>query len=503
MLFVSYASQDRAAIDNLLTGLRRAHEQVWVDEELGGGEAWWRTILEQIRGCEVFISALSNNSLASKPCQAELRYAEALQRPILPVQVGPVDSVRVTPLAATQILDYRNPTKPAGIQLIAAVQKLQAQVGPLPSPLPSEPEVPFAYLMRLATKLASPELSRHQQVELVSQLKARLDEDGNDPAVRRDIARLLCMLRDRPDVTWRTRTDIESVLAWIDAQSSTPSAGPVAPPSSGPQPVVAPPPFSGPQPVVVPPPGPNVEPADTAGAGGARRSRTRWLIGGGAGLAVLVAIVLTVVLARPGPPPGPLDSILLSEAEINTIMGASDMKTVEGQGALKQSSGSLAEVSPRECMGALYPTLDQTYQGSGVQDVTWKVLEKPGLLKRAGDGNHYFVDQGVAAFPQNTDRARAFVQASANQWKACTGQTVTVTYTDNSKYTWTVGNLTGEAPNITQSYTQAGGHGYACQRVLSAVSNIVIDVKACGDHITDEASRIVNKIAAGVTHPAF
>ena len=144
MLFVSYASQDRTAIDILLTGLRRVHEQVWVDEELGGGEAWWRTILEQIRGCEVFISALSNNSLASKPCQAELRYAEALQRPILPVQVGPVDSVRVTPLAETQILDYRNPTKRAGIQLIAAVQKLQAQVGPLPSPLPSEPEVPFA-----------------------------------------------------------------------------------------------------------------------------------------------------------------------------------------------------------------------------------------------------------------------------------------------------------------------------------------------------------------------
>src|ERR1700741_1844580 len=165
MLFVSYASQDRAAIDNLLTALQRAHE-VWLDEDLGGGEAWWRTILEQIRGCEVFIIAVSNNSLASKPCQAELRYAEALQRPILPVQVGPVESVRVTPLAATQILDYRKPTKRAGVQLIEAVQELQAQRGPLPSPLPSEPEVPFAYLMRLASSLARPELSRHQQLEL-------------------------------------------------------------------------------------------------------------------------------------------------------------------------------------------------------------------------------------------------------------------------------------------------------------------------------------------------
>jgi PknH-like extracellular domain/TIR domain len=255
-----------------------------------------------------------------------------------------------------------------------------------------------------------------------------------------------------------------------------------------------------------------------AGAGKARRSRTGWLITGGVGSTVVVATVIAVLLAPAGPPAGPpmgtgssasatrpLDSILLSDADINTIMGASDMQTVEGQGALKPSSGQLAEVSPPECMGALYPTFEQTYHGSGVEDATWKVLEDPpGDLARAGDGNHHFVDQGVAAFPQNTDRALAFVQASANHWKACTEQTVTVKYTDNQKYTWTVGNLPGDAPTITQSFTQEGGHGYACQRVLSAVSNSVIDVKACGDHITDEATRIANKIAANVPHaPRF
>ena len=81
-LFVSYSSQDRSAIDPLTTALRRARQQVWFDDELGGGEAWWKEILEQIRSCEVFIVALSNRLLESKPCQAELRYAQALQRPI-------------------------------------------------------------------------------------------------------------------------------------------------------------------------------------------------------------------------------------------------------------------------------------------------------------------------------------------------------------------------------------------------------------------------------------
>src|SRR3974390_2286254 len=205
-LFVSHSSQDKAAIGNLLTALRAADQQVWLDEELGGGEAWWRTILEEIRGCEVFIFALSNNSLASKLCRDEMRYAEALQRPILPVQIGPVYSVRVTPIGAMQIIDYRNPKVDTGIQLIEAVHESRGKLPPLPSPLPDEPPVPFAYLMRLGRTLADLELSPHQQAELVSELKAGLDEDGNDPAARRDIARLLSMLRDRPDVTYHTRT---------------------------------------------------------------------------------------------------------------------------------------------------------------------------------------------------------------------------------------------------------------------------------------------------------
>jgi serine/threonine kinase PknH len=89
-----------ALIEPLATALRRARQQLWFDEDLGGGEAWWNEILEQIRSCEVFIVALSNHSLESKPCHAEWKYAQALQRPILPVRIGPVDSMRANPLAA-------------------------------------------------------------------------------------------------------------------------------------------------------------------------------------------------------------------------------------------------------------------------------------------------------------------------------------------------------------------------------------------------------------------
>ena len=80
-VFVSYSSRDRDAVKSLTQDLQDADEQVWMDQRLAGGDAWWRAILEQIRGCDVFIFALSQNSIDSKPCQAELQYAQALGLP--------------------------------------------------------------------------------------------------------------------------------------------------------------------------------------------------------------------------------------------------------------------------------------------------------------------------------------------------------------------------------------------------------------------------------------
>ncbi len=219
-VFVSYSSRDKDAVKSLSQDLQDAGEQVWLDQRLGGGDAWWRAILEQIRGCEVFVFALSQNSIQSKPCQAELRYAQDLGLPILPVQVGLVDSMQLNPLATVQTLDYRNPTPKAGMQVITALNRARAQRQPLPSPLPGEPLVPFEYLIRLYHTISSPNyLSPPEQAALVAQLQLGLREDGEHDAARKDIAMLLNKLRDREDVTYRTRTEVDTVLAAIDSDS--------------------------------------------------------------------------------------------------------------------------------------------------------------------------------------------------------------------------------------------------------------------------------------------
>ena len=223
-VFISYSPRDRELLNDLLAALHQAHEQVWLDEELGGGEAWWREILEQIRDCDVLIVALSKHWLESKPCQAELSYAQALDKQILPVQVGPLDSMRVNPLAATQIVDYQSPTIDTGIELITAVHAARSGIKPLPDPPPEEPPMPFAYLMRLAANILAPQLTAQQQSAFLAELRAGLEEDGNDAFVRRDIIQLLCKLRDHPDVTYRNRTEVESLLKTLDRSPEPPHA---------------------------------------------------------------------------------------------------------------------------------------------------------------------------------------------------------------------------------------------------------------------------------------
>jgi serine/threonine kinase PknH len=92
-VFISYSSRDREAVESIVRALQKARELVWLDREIGPGEQWWHEILGQIRECQVFIAALSENWEHSRACRAELEYAQALGAPIIPVQIGPLKSM--------------------------------------------------------------------------------------------------------------------------------------------------------------------------------------------------------------------------------------------------------------------------------------------------------------------------------------------------------------------------------------------------------------------------
>ena len=168
-VFLSYSSRDRGRVDNLLSALRRAHADVWFDEELGGGDAWWQMILERIRGCDVFVFAMTDDSLKSRPCLAELAMPGARQtRPTDTDRSGP-EPAADTP-AAVETIDFETPTVDSGIRLVTAVQEAAQRSASLPVPLPEEPPVPFAYLMRLAASVTGTDLDPQRQVQLLAEL---------------------------------------------------------------------------------------------------------------------------------------------------------------------------------------------------------------------------------------------------------------------------------------------------------------------------------------------
>jgi serine/threonine kinase PknH len=548
-IFISYSSQDRSAIDNLLAALHKTKKPVWLDEELAGGEAWWRVILDQIRSCEIFLVAVSNHSLDSKPCQAELRYAQALKRPILPVQIGPIDSMRANPLAAVQLIDYRNPTVETGIQLVTAVHDLWEKRPELPSPLPEEPPVPFEYLLRLASALEDSDLSVQQQTQLLNELKSALEEDGQDPAVRRDITRLLVVLRNRGDVAWKTRTEVDKLLTSIGApvaegakeQASTtetggPARAPTVQPSqpiiqAGPQPNVRttqpsfqpnhpafptppswasqtpPPPArpgppSGPMPLMgqhYPPPpgggGPYAQPA--------KRRRKRWVIAGASAVGVAAAVVVAWLIIPPPPPPPPpppklvpldqshLDSILLTAGQVNSIMDATTMQSFKiGHQLVDTPFG--AALANQDCRGALVPGQTPIYQPSGYSGVSFQAVEDP------TQNPEHVVVQAAVVF-SSIDLAQAFMKTSQAKWQSCAGKVVADNQNGKAPSGWAFGDLTGSDTKITQLDTQEGQSGWQCQRALDREANLVVDVSACGYHISDQADRIATKMTANAT----
>jgi tetratricopeptide (TPR) repeat protein len=211
-VFISYSRHDEAAVRSLTEDLKRGHVQVWLDEELRGGLAWWTPILREIRQCTVFLLALSNESLVSKPCRAECGYARDLGLPILPVQIGSVSSYRADPIFATQVVDYRKPTPATGLELMSALQECVAHRQAPPHPLPDPPPIPYEYLQLLGGSIHdSAELASRVQTEILFELMGALD-DEDDETVVEDIRQLLRALRRRRDVTYPIACQIDSHL---------------------------------------------------------------------------------------------------------------------------------------------------------------------------------------------------------------------------------------------------------------------------------------------------
>jgi len=209
-VFVSYSRANQSVIQTLIDDLTVLGNSVWHDKTLTGGQRWWDEILHNIRLSEVFVFAVSPDSLESEACQRELNYAKSLGKVVLPVLVkeGVNVSLLPHPLDEIQVADYCTQDKKSAFVVINAINSLP-QSAPLPDPLPEPPPVPVSYLNTLKEQIQTSEpLGFKEQIAIVFDLKASLN-NGRSPQEIRD---LLVLLKHRDDLLAKTATEIDTAL---------------------------------------------------------------------------------------------------------------------------------------------------------------------------------------------------------------------------------------------------------------------------------------------------
>jgi TolB-like protein len=131
-VFISYASQNRDRILDLVERLRGAGVSVWIDQMgIEGAAMWSQQIVAAIRDCKVLILAISKHSASSENVVKELALASEGRKRILPVFVEEADipETMAYQLAGIQRVEFFEGDEEAGLKaVIRALASLDVDV---------------------------------------------------------------------------------------------------------------------------------------------------------------------------------------------------------------------------------------------------------------------------------------------------------------------------------------------------------------------------------------
>ncbi len=150
-IFVSYSRDDKAWTYEFAKAVTdRLGYSVFVDyKSLHIGTNWWRTICEHIRTCDYVLFIMSPMSIESIYCTAEIEYALALNKPILPIMLKSCPVPTKLSEKQVQYLAINDNNMPIE-QILIELQKGLSDIRELiydgeyqaPDPLPNPPDEP-------------------------------------------------------------------------------------------------------------------------------------------------------------------------------------------------------------------------------------------------------------------------------------------------------------------------------------------------------------------------
>jgi hypothetical protein len=189
------------------------------------------------------------------------------------------------------------------------------------------------------------------------------------------------------------------------------------------------------------------------------------------------------------PPTSPVplatvQSALLPADQVDAVMGVNGMTPGKPFTSFQDDRMLLPNVN---CLGVYQPAEAAVYSDSGSSSVTGQIQRQPDT-----DAWDVQVVQAGTVYP-SSDAAKAFFAASSDRWSKCTNHTVHLTVAGGPSTTFKFGDLDKSDTQLSTSFTR-NENERSCQRVLSVVINVVVDVKACNHDSTDSAATIVQQV---------
>ena len=252
MVFVSYARADQKIVQSLVRELHELGYDAFYDQQLTGGQRWWDVLLDKIHEADGFLPVLTSEYRQSEACHREAVWAESLNKPFVPIDLG-----QASPELFEKVVAEANWVR-YSLDDRASVARLSRALAAMPrsnppSPLPARPAIPISYFAELEREIrTTPSIGLERQLTIIATLRSKLftREDASARIMLRE-------MRNRTDVAYGNALDIDRILS---------AARPDAPGEGGNRPMDTPDIPLSPPPGAMPPDGSASRPA-TAGRG--------------------------------------------------------------------------------------------------------------------------------------------------------------------------------------------------------------------------------------------
>jgi PknH-like protein len=170
-------------------------------------------------------------------------------------------------------------------------------------------------------------------------------------------------------------------------------------------------------------------------------------------------------------PDNALAGSLLSADELNTIMGTSGMTPHAPVSQMGDHRNLLPNLN---CLGVWQVNEAPIYESSHWKSVRQQLVRVPD-----SDQWNFMVVQSAVSY-RTADAAQGFFTESTDRWSKCTNHNVNIQLNGQALPGWRSGDLTKTDNQLAMPYTRTSGdQSWSCQRTLSLVANLILDVQAC------------------------